>query len=103
MLVHSVYFSLHDATPESIDQLVQTCRTLLSGHPGTEHFSAGVLAKEFEREVNVRDFDVALHIIFTDKAAHDRYQVSEAHQRFIAENKSNWRQVRVFDSYTSSE
>ena len=45
-----------------------------------------------------RGFDVALHIVFQDQAAHDSYQVSARHERFIEENRENWRQVRVFDS-----
>ena len=32
------------------------------------------------------------------QAAHDAYQPSPGHQQFIAENKTNWKRVRVFDS-----
>ena len=46
-------------------------------------------------------FDVALHVVFADKAAHDAYQTVEDHLKFIEENKANWKQVRVFDSYVS--
>ena len=34
----------------------------------------------------------------TARAAHDAYQTAPAHLQFIAENKENWRTVRVFDS-----
>ena len=57
-----------------------------------------VAAEGLKREVNDRDWDVGLHIIFTDQAAHDAYQLSAAHHQFIAENKASWRKVRVFDS-----
>ena len=50
-------------------------------------------------KVNVRDFDVALHVVFKFKEDHDRYQVAERHKQFIAENQANWDKVRVFDSY----
>ena len=54
--------------------------------------------KRWRVEVNDRDFDVALHIVFADQAAHDLYQDAELHHRFIAENKAKWKKVRVFDS-----
>ena len=99
MLAHNVYFSLIDSSPEAVDRLVGACRRYLSGHPGTVFFAAGVLAEDCQREVNVRDFHVGLHMVFADKDAHDRYQVSEGHQQFIAEGRENWKHVRVFDSY----
>ena len=102
MLAHNVYFSLTDSSPAAVDRLVRACRTYLSDHPGTLFFAAGVVAEDCQREVNVRDFHVGLHLVFADKDAHDRYQVSEAHQQFIAEGKNNWRQVRVFDSYVEN-
>jgi hypothetical protein len=45
---------------------------------------------------------VALHIIFKDKAAHDRYQDHPRHKQFIEENQANWKKVRVFDSYVEA-
>ena len=58
----------------------------------------GTLAREFARPVNDREFDVALHITFQDRAAHDRYQEHPRHKQFIAEQQANWKKVRVFDS-----
>jgi hypothetical protein len=98
MLVHNVYFSLKDPSPAARQMLIAACNKYLSKHPGTVFFAAGVLAEALKREVNDRDFDVGLHIIFTDQAAHDRYQDDPAHHQFIAENKDNWKKVRVFDS-----
>ena len=98
MLAHNVFFALDDNSQASRDRLVEACRRYLSDHPGTVFFAAGALCDALAREVNVRDFDVALHVIFTDQAAHDAYQISPAHQTFIDENKANWRNVRVFDS-----
>jgi hypothetical protein len=51
-----------------------------------------------DREVNVLDWDVGLHLVFVDKAAHDSYQTDPSHVKFIEENKPNWAGVRVFDS-----
>jgi hypothetical protein len=98
MLAHNVYFSLKDNSPAARQQLITACRKYLSNHPGTVFFAVGVLADALKREVNDRDFDVGRHIIFTDQAAHDRYQDAPAHHQFVAENKDGWKKVRVFDS-----
>ena len=98
MLVHNVFFLLHDRSLAAKQNLVHSCRKYLPGHPGIVFFACGVLAEELNREVNDRDFDVGLHIIFKDQPAHDSYQTSEAHHTFIDENKTHWKQVRVFDS-----
>lgn len=99
MLSHDVYFSLKDNSPEAKKKLVAACKKYLTGHEGEVFFAAGVLADDLKREVNDVAFDVALHIVFTDMAAHDKYQVAKKHDQFIVENKDNWKKVRVFDSY----
>jgi hypothetical protein len=98
-LVHDVYFSLNDASPKARAELVAACRKYLTGHPGLLVFSAGVVADEFARPVNDRDFDVALHMTFDGKASHDKYQEAPRHKQFIEEQQKNWKKVRVFDSW----
>ncbi|MCC6419161.1 MAG: Dabb family protein [Gemmataceae bacterium] len=98
MIAHMVYFSLKDNSPAAKEKLVTACRKYLSKHPGEVFFAAGTLAREFDRPVNDRDFDVALHLVFRDRAAHDKYQDAPRHKQFIDENKDNWKKVRVFDS-----
>ena len=98
MLAHNVYFALKDNTAETRKKLVDACKKYLSNHPGEVFFAAGTRAEDLTREVNDRDFDVALHIVFKDKAAHDKYQEDKRHKQFIEENKDNWKKVRVFDS-----
>jgi Stress responsive A/B Barrel Domain len=97
-LGHMVYFTLKDNSSEAKAKLVAACKKYLTGHDGTVYFSAGVLAEDFKRDVNDREFDVALHLVFKDKAAHDKYQDHPRHEEFIKENKDNWKKVRVFDS-----
>ncbi len=99
MLAHNVYFSLKDPSGAARALLAESCRRYLKDHPGIVFFAAGTLAADLDRDVNDRDFDVALHIVFKSKADHDRYQAHERHRRFIAENQGNWARVRVFDSY----
>jgi hypothetical protein len=99
MLAHNVYFSLKDASPAARERLVAACQKYLKGHPGEVFFAAGTLVDENKREVNDRNFEVALHIVFRTKADYDKYAVAERQKAFIAENESNWAKVRVFDSY----
>jgi hypothetical protein len=101
-LAHMVYFKLTDASGANKAKLLAACKAFLSGHPGTVSFAAGTLASDLNREVNDRDFDVSLHLVFVNKDAHDKYQQHPKHLRFIDENKDNWAKVRVFDSYLSS-
>jgi Stress responsive A/B Barrel Domain len=98
MLAHNVYFTLHDASEAAQAKLVQACKKYLSDHPGTVLFACGTRALELQRPVNDREFDVGLHLVFKTAADHDAYQIAPRHDQFIAENKDNWKMVRVFDS-----
>ena len=98
MLMHNVFFTLKESSPEGQQKLIASCGKYLTGHPGTVFFAAGTRAMDLNRPVNDRDFDVALHVFFTDQESHDRYQEAPRHMQFIEENKETWKQVRVFDS-----
>jgi hypothetical protein len=98
MLAHNVYFTLKDDSEAAKTKLTNDCFKYLKDQPGVVFFAAGPLAEELDRPVNVRDFDVGLHIVFKDKKAHDAYQVADRHQQFIKENKDGLEKVRVFDT-----
>jgi hypothetical protein len=98
-VAHHVFFSLKDNSEAAKQKLVADCKKYLDKHPGVESFAVGVLADDLKRPVNDREFDVSLHVVFVDKASHDKYQTAERHLKFIEENKDNWKKVRVFDSY----
>lgn len=100
-LAHMVFFTLAEDTPENQQKLVAACDKYLTGHDGTVYYSAGSIAQELDREVNDREFDVALHLVFENRAAHDKYQTHPRHLKFIEENKQLWSNVRVFDSYVA--
>jgi hypothetical protein len=97
-IVHDVYFTLNESTPEGRAKLVAACKKYLTDHPGVVYFGVGVVADELKRPVNDRDWDVGLHMIFKSQADHDAYQVHPRHLQFIEENKTNWKKVRVFDT-----
>ena len=73
--------------------MVAACKNLTSRAITSRPASCATL----RREVSMLDFDVGLHMIFNTKADHDAYQVHPRHE-VHHENKSNWKQVRVFDS-----
>ena len=98
MLSHDVYFALKDNSATAKKKLVEACKKYLSQHSGEVFFATGTLVEDLKREVNDRDFDVALHIVFQDRASHDKYQDAPRHKQFIEENQASWKKVRVFDS-----
>lgn len=100
-LAHMVFFTLKDSSDQAREKLVAACNKDLSDHEGTVYFSAGARANDMNRDLNVQDFDVALHLVFKNKAAHDKYAKHPRHLKFIKENREAWTRVRVFDSYVN--
>jgi hypothetical protein len=98
MLVHDVYFTLKDNSADARTKFIDSCKKYLTKHPGTLHFAVGPRAEEIKGRVNDQEFDVALHIVFKDKAALEKYRVSDRHQQFIKEVQDSLKKVRVFDS-----
>ena len=98
MLAHNVFFALKDKSATARAALVADCKKYLTDHPGIVFFACGTIAEALQRPVNDREFDVSLHIVFQDQAAHDRYQDAPLHNQFVAENREGWAKVRVFDS-----
>ncbi len=101
MLGHMVYFTLKDKSPAAIDRLANSAREHLSGHPGEVLFAVGTRTPDLQREVNDKEFDVALQLVFKTRADQDNYQVSPRHTKFVEQNKDNWAKVRVFDADVS--
>jgi hypothetical protein len=99
VLAHNVYFTLNDHSEAARAKLIADCYKYLSGEPGIVAFAAGEIVESHTRDVNVRDWDVSLHIVFKDKKYHDLYQNAPDHQKFIAENSETWKTVRVFDTF----
>lgn len=97
-LAHMVYFKLHDSSPAAIERQMAAASKYLTDHPGVELFAIGTRTPDLAREVNDKDFDVALYVVFESRAAHDAYQVHERHKKFIEESKPHWARVRVFDA-----
>ena len=95
---HMVFFELKDKSAESKKKLVDACYKYLKNHDGVLYFSAGPRAEDAKEPVSATDWDVALHIVFKDKASLDKYIPHPDHKKFIDENRANWKGVKVFDS-----
>ena len=102
MLAHNVFFALTDNSPVAKQELVDDCHKLLAPIPGILFYAAGQLADDLDRDVNDREFDVALHVVFEGRPAHDAYSVHDSHQEFVQKHIGNWKGVRVFDSYVAA-
>src|SRR5262249_59880511 len=60
-------------------------------------FSAGARGKGFDRDVNDKDFDVALFIVFENRKGLETYLPADYHKKFIEKNRDKIKGVRVFD------
>ena len=99
MLVHDVYFALKDNSAEAKKKFVDLCKKYLTKHEGALHFGVGPVVELRKRPPEADHFDIALHIVFKNKEAHDKYQVSDRHKEFMKELKDSLKKVEVFDSY----
>ena len=95
---HMVFFELKEKTAENRKKLVDACYKHLKDHDGILYFSAGERAEDVKEPVSAADWDVALHIVFKDKASLKKYGPHPKHQKFIEENKAMWKGVKVYDS-----
>lgn len=102
-LAHMVFFTLKDHSTGSREKFVASCHKYLADHEGTVFYAVGTIAEDVVEGPSVRDFDVALHLVFQDKAAEAKYLKDPRHTRFVDENKALFEKVRVFDSYLTKQ
>jgi hypothetical protein len=100
LVAHNVFFSLKDNSEAAKKAMIDDCHKLLAPIPGTVFYAAGTLS-DMKRDVNDRDFDVALHCVFKSQVALDAYLVAPKHLEFVDKHRPNWKKVRVFDSDVS--
>ena len=98
-VAHMVFFTLNESSDDAVQNLVDACHHYLTDHDGVVYYSAGARGAEFARPVNNQNYDVGLHVVFQDKAAHDVYQTHPRHLAFIEAQKETWQKVEIFDSY----
>jgi hypothetical protein len=98
MLVHTVYFWLRpDLTPAQRADFrrgVESLGTIRS----VEKIYVGTPAKTEKRPIIDDSYSVALTVLCKDIAAHDAYQVDPIHLKFIADCKTFWTRVQIYDA-----
>jgi hypothetical protein len=102
-LAHMVFFGLKDHSKEARNKIIAACEKYLKGHEGCVSFSVGARAEDVDEPVSVKEFDVALHVIFATKEGKLKYLRSPRHDQFVQENGPAFEKVWVFDSYLVKE
>jgi len=98
MLFHNVYFWLKpELTPAQRAEFRRGVESL-AGIKAVAKVDVGVPAPTGDRPVIERSYDVALIVQCRDLAAHDAYQVDPLHLAFVANFKTYWTRVQIYDS-----
>lgn len=98
-LCHMVYFKLADRLPKTKARFIEYCREYLSGYAGQTHFSVGPRDVEMQRDVNARDFDVTMNMIFRNKKFYEAYSNADKHKEFIFQTAGMSTARKVYDSF----
>lgn len=96
MFSHVVIFWTDPANSRATDQLIAGCHEYLRPIPGVIQFHVGKMVGS-HREVVDQTYQVALNLIFPDKAAQDAYQIHPRHLEFVEKNRQYWKRVVVYD------
>ena len=98
LLGHNIFFSLKEPTDENKAKLIEACKARLSQHPGIVFFAVGTRDERLNGGFNDKNYDVALHMIFTGREALGSYARTQDHQQFVGESTPLLKNVRIFDS-----
>jgi hypothetical protein len=82
MFSHVVIFWTHENTSQAAEELVAGANKYLKGLPGILHFHVGKMVPS-HRPVVDQTYQVALNIVFKDKASQDAYQDHAEHHQFV--------------------
>jgi len=97
VVAHTVYFGLKDPSQANIDKVVASCRKYATKHDGTIlFFCGGRFDEQSDRPFVDKDFQVTQTMIFRNRAALEKYMKSDERQQFVAECRSLWSKIRVF-------
>lgn len=97
MFSHIVIFWTDPANPNAIDDLVAGANQYLKPIPLIQSFHIGRMATSARTGVVDQSYQVALNLIFANKADQDAYQVHPLHLDFVEKCKANWNKVVVYD------
>jgi hypothetical protein len=97
MFSHVVIFWTDPAIPTAADELIAGAEKYLKPIPGVLHYHVGKMATS-HRPVVDQTYQVALNLVFPDKATQDAYQVHALHREFAEKVfKRVCKKVLVYD------
>jgi hypothetical protein len=82
MFSHIVIFWTDPAKPNAVAELIAGANQYLKGIPGVLQFHVGRMSPS-PRPVVEQSYQVALNLVFPDKAAEQAYQVHPRHIEFV--------------------
>jgi len=82
MFSHVVILWTDPAQPKAVDELLAGAERYLRPIPGIIAFHAGKMVGS-QRPVVDQTYQVALNVVFNDKAAQDNYQTHPLHLEFV--------------------
>ena len=82
MFSHVVIFWTDPANPAAADELIAGMEQYLRPIPGVLQFHCGKMVGS-HRDVVDQSYQVALNLVFSDKAAEEAYQVHPLHLEFV--------------------
>ncbi len=97
MFSHVVIFWTKPDKPNATEELLTGAERYLKPCPGVLHYHCGCMA-ESHRDVVDQTYQVALNLIFEDKASQDAYQEHPLHVEFVEKVfKPNCERALVYD------
>jgi hypothetical protein len=96
---HIVLFTLAGTTgPAETQAIIDDGLTLLGTIPGVLSVDLGLKARA-DRDVHIKDYQLALYVQLESVAALDAYGLHGNHQEFLQRHKAKWTQVQVVDFF----
>jgi hypothetical protein len=97
MFSHVVIFWTKSENPRAAEDLIAGANQYLKPIPGVLHFHIGRMVGS-HRPVVDQTYQVALNLVFPDKASQDNYQTHPMHVEFVEKVfKPNCARVVVYD------
>ena len=96
---HIVLFDLKDDVTEAqMNDMISKGEELLAQIPGVLDVSIGYLARE-DRAVHIKDYDLAMYVLWENNGVGDVYAPHEHHQAYLAQFKPLVERIQVIDFF----
>jgi len=97
MIIHHVFFWLHEHNEANLEKLITGLKTLKSIKT-VRRIHIGVPASTESRDVVDHSYSASELLFFDDLNGQLAYQVDSVHKKFIAECGHLWKKVIVYDT-----